>query len=373
MWISLSPKLIEIDFINDHESLSAIETIWASFFRGEHIVFSDRKTLSHLLDIGLSLPSRASISSVLARFSELKSLEQWQKFRVYVDPSIEQTNLVASDTWQIPLKHFSKVALVPACILAENLRDATAYLSCAMHALKIRGPKGVKIKLSKDSGGGAEISNKLTELEASRSQFILTVTDTDKTYPNDDSCTPTKKCAEIATKSNWVIKHKELGCSEIENIIPINLINDSIEKSTAIHDLGHRLDYLKKYVFNNSELHKWFDMKNGTKLFRIKTTNINEREREYWKKSATTIANAFQSTPECGANDHCPKTKMKECDCIFLPGLGDDTLDRFNSHCSDITIQKQCERIRTSVNSEDWLELGSIIASWGVALERQRS
>jgi hypothetical protein len=373
MWISLSPKLVEIDFASDYESLSAIETIWASFFRGEHIVFSDRKTLGFLRDIGLSLASRASIGSVLARFSELKSLEQLQKFRVSVDPSIEQPCFLAPSTWQIPLKHFAKVALVPACILAENLRDATAYLNCATHALNICGPKGVKINLSKDSGGGAEISNKLLELEASRRQFILAITDTDKTYPKDDSCIPTKKCAEITTESNWVIHHKELNCSEIENILPVNLITDSIENSSAIHELSNRLDYLRKYVFNNSELHKWFDMKNGTKLFRIKTTNVNEREREHWEKSTTTIARAFECAPECSANDQCPKIKMKECECIFLPGLGDETLDRFNAHCSKITIQKQCERIRTSVNSKDWLELGSMIANWGVALERKRS
>ena len=373
MWISLSPKLAEIDFASDLDSLAAIETIWASFSRGEHIVFSDRKTLDHLRDIGLSIPSRGAISSVLARFSELQTLEQCQRFRVLITPSIEQPFLDGPSSWQVPLNHFSQVALVPACILAENLRDATAYVSCATQAIKIRGPKGVKISLTKDSGGGAEISNKLLELEESRRQFVLTVTDTDKTHPNDDSCTPTKKCAATSAHSNWVIGHLELDCSEIENLLPINLIYDSIESSPAAHELSRRLDYLKKFVFNNTNIHKWFDVKNGVKLFRIMTTNINEREREHWEKSSTAISYAFQCTQECQTNHQCSKEKSKECECVLLPGLGDDTLDRFNSHCSAITIQKQCERIKTSANADDWLELGSKIASWGVALERQRS
>lgn len=373
MWISLSPKLAEIDFTKNQDAVAAIEAIWGSFFRGEHIVFSDRTTLIHLRDAGLSLSSRSSINSVLARFAELQALEKQQLTRVLIDPCITQSSFSTPNTWNIPLIHFSTVALVPACLLGENLRDATAYLNCANHAIKIRGPKGIKVNLTKDSGGGADISNKLLELAENKRQFVLAITDTDKTHPSDAPCSPTKKCAEISAQSNWVILHHELNCSEIENIIPTNLISDSIENSPAAHELSHRLDFLRSNVFKNPDLHKWFDLKNGTKLSRIKSSNNNYKEHEHWKNASKNIASAFECDKKCTTSQECQKSNTKECQCVFLPGLGDDTLDRFNSYCSKTSLNKLCERINTSENSKDWLQLGALVASWGAALERKRS
>ena len=373
MWISLSPLLAEVDFVNDHDSVSAIETILSSFCRGEHIIFADRKTLSHLLTVQLSRPNHAALSSIQARYSELKSIEEEQLYRVVVVPNIMQSRRKTNALWFVPLKHFAIVALVPSCVLAENLRDAIAYVGCAIHAQKILGYRGIRVNLTKDSGGGADIPNKLGDLEKAKRQFVMSVTDTDRTHPFGTVCAPTIKCKAIVDKSSWVTEHQAVEGNEIENILPVNLVYDSIEASDAIHTLEKQLDFLKRTTFVTSSLHKWFDLKSGTKLARIRASNVNEIEREYWVEASKHIELKFCCADECADIQECPKADSRDCTCLLLPGLGGATLDRYNTHCATLTIQKQCERVQTSTNADDWLRLGLRVASWGAALEKQRS
>lgn len=373
MWISLSPQVAEIDFGGEHDLIAAIETILSSARRGEHIFFADRRTLAHLLSTGFSAPNQAVIKAVQSRYSELASIEAQQIFRVRVDPTIDQPRCHGANIWLVPLRHFASVALVPSCLLAEDLRDATAYLYSAWHAVHIQGTKGIKVNLTKDSGGGAGISKKLAELTESKRQFVLAITDTDKTHPLGACCAPTNKCADIAAHTPWVVEHQILDASEIENILPANLIYDSVEDSDAAHELSERLDFLKMYVFANRDLGRWFDLKNGTKLARVKMTNTNQQERGHWVSAMTSNVDAFECEIGCQTNSECPKITNKECTCTLIPGLGDETLERFNSYCAKLTLQKQSERVRTSTNSAEWLSLGSKIASWGAALEKQRS
>ncbi len=373
MWISLSSKLADVDFINDNDSTAAIETILFSAFRGEHIVFAKRAIISYLLNVKLSNRSNSALKIIQSRYSELASIEKQQKFKVIIEPNISQSKYIENNIWTVPLLHFSNVALVPSCVLAENLRDATAYIYGANHALKMQGIKGLKVNLTKDSGGGADIPNKFSELIDSKRQFILSITDTDRTHPQGAFCSSSTKCSDISANTNWVVDHRTLDCSEIENILPINLLCDSVENSNAASSLSARLGFLKDTAFNDLNIHKWFDLKNGTTFAKKTEINNNEAERNYWISSTSSIKTPFHIGTECTKNQQCSKNNHKDCVCILFPGLGDGTLDRFNSYCASITIQKQYERVKTSLNSADWLKLGSIVASWGVALEKQRS
>jgi hypothetical protein len=373
MWISLSPSVAEIDFNNDINATAAIEELFSSAHRGDHIVFSDRDTLKRLLLVKLSVVSHSGISALLSQFAFIASLESLQKFRVIIDPTASKIANQTSNIWRMPLHHFSKVALVPSCILAENLRDARAYINSAHHANSLSKIKGVRITLTKDSGGGADISNKFTDLINDKRQFIIAITDTDKTHPNDSSCAATKKCVDLSANSKWVTHHIELPCSEIENFLPINLLSDSVTETPSKSQLAEQLAFLNKSTFKDPDLHKWFDAKNGTKLSRIKENNLNEPERSHWKKSIILNNNFFQCKQECFNSIDCPINAIKDCECILIPGLGSETLDRFNDHCKNISIQKQCERVKTSNNAADWLDLGALLASWGIALEKQRS
>jgi hypothetical protein len=373
MWITLSPQLTEVDFVNHQDSVAAIETILFSAFRGEHIVFAKRGILSYLLTLDLSNRSKSAIRNIQSRHAELASIEKLQKFRVIIKSNITHSTYIENNIWTVPLLHFSNVALVPSCVLAENLRDAKAYINGAHHALHMQGIKGLRVNLTKDSGGGTDTPNKFNELIDSRRQFVIAITDTDKTHPHGACCSSSTKCADISADSNWVVDHYNLDCSEIENILPINLLCDSIENSDAAPDLSEKLDFLKNNVFTDPSIHKWFDLKNGMALSKKKTINNNEAERNYWISTTTSIQSVFQYGAECLDKQQCLKNTQKECECILFPGLGNGTLDRFNTHCDSMSVPKQCERIKTSSNSGDWLELGSIVASWGIALEKQRS
>lgn len=121
MWITISPIAGDIDYTTDHESAAAIEQIIGSANRGEHVVFADRATLQKLLNANLSSVTQATIRSINTRYPELASIERTQIYKVFIDPTINKPIRISDFNWNIPLSHFSKVALIPAVILAENL------------------------------------------------------------------------------------------------------------------------------------------------------------------------------------------------------------------------------------------------------------
>lgn len=376
MWITIASEIARIDFDINHEAISAIEQIFSSSRRGEHVVFSNRETLRTLQTIGLSAPTLAHVKFIETRVPELTELEKQQRFRIIIDLSNAPSKAVmgSSKVWSIPLLHFSNVAMVPSCVLAENTRDAIAYLQSATHAHKLRGPNGLRISLTTDSGGGADIPKKLKTLIDEEREFILTVTDTDKTHPEATECASTKKCSNLTNEAKWACDHIALNCFEIENILPSNLLLDSIHNSNSAPDLAHPASFIHEKIASKGDIYRWLDLKLGTKLFRKFEKNCNTQERSYWQEEIQKCGIiAFKSDHDCAAEEDCSQSNERACKCLISPGLGDDTLDRYNSYCMTISLQKQIERAKTSTNISDWLNVGECVACWGIAFDKQRS
>lgn len=376
MWITIAPEVAKIDFNSNHDAIFAIEQIFSSSRRGENVVFSNRETLKSLLNIGLSSATIANIKSIESKIPELTGLESQQKFRVLIDSSItpSKTTIGISNVWKIPLLHFSNVALLPSRVLAENTRDAKTYIQSAQHAHRLRGPSGFRIALTTDSGGGADIPTKLKTLMEERREFILTITDTDKTHPGATACAPTQKCSQLTTDSQWVCNHIALNCFEIENILPINLLLDSVVNSDSAPDLANQACFIHEKIAPSGDIYKWIDLKLGSKLFKKLDTNQNQQERSYWNQEIQNKGiNPFKLDHHCLLAGGCSRGTEKACECFISPGLGNDTLDRYNNYCGTLSYPKQVERAKTSTNISDWISLGESVASWGIAFEKQRS
>lgn len=376
MWITIAPEIADIDLSSNFESISAIEQIFSSSRRGEHVVFANRNTLRSLLKIGLSSPTIANIKFIESRIPELTELEKHQQFRVIVDQSAGPSKAVigANKVWRIPLLHFSTVAVVPSRILAENTRDAVAYIQSAHHAHKLRGLNGLRVNLTTDSGGGADTPTKLKNLIDSKREFILTVTDTDKTHPDANECAPTKKCSQLAKETDWTCDHIAINCFEVENILPSNLLLDSINNSDAAPDLAHLAYHIHEKIAPKGDIYRWLDLKLGTKLFRKFSKNTSTQERSYWQQEIQKHeVKIFSCQKDCEIEKDCLQGSEKACKCLISPGLGNDTLDRYNDYCKTLSLPKQIERARNSTNISDWLSLGEKVACWGIAFDKQRS
>ncbi|MFI5445007.1 hypothetical protein [Polaromonas sp. UC242_47] len=373
MWIELSPDLENIDFAADNDALAALENILSSVFRGEHVLVGNRKTLESFQKAALSGHSKAVLRSVINRLPELLSLSELQVFKVTLRAELDITQQPEKNHWHVPLRHFSNVALVPASVLCENLRDASALLGCATHFHIEFNPRGLRISLTEDGGGGAEIAPTLEKKMRDARQFVMALTDTDRSHPDAAACLPTQKCEAIADKGSWVAAHVPLPCREIENILPINLLSDSTQASDARFATSDQLQYLQKNVFENSTIHLWADLKLGTKLSLCCESNVDQTERDFWRKASERIPHPFKAGKDC-AIGKCPKIQgQKDCECLLAPGLGEKMLERFLEHTQTISMHKQVERIRTSSNSELWFELGKKVANWGIALEKLRA
>lgn len=373
MWISLS-NLIKTNAIKeDIHKLAALEHIISSAFRGENFVFADRKTLQELIALPLSLPSIATLKHILLRHSEFSSLESALKYKVSVSESNNKPKRISKHEWEVPLLHFSNRAVTSAQVIGENASDAEALIHSAKQALKKDKINLAKVALTPSNGGGSDTPNTIIPIKEQQNTFLLIVTDTDKSHPNAQQSLTSSRCEEISQNSDWTIEHIALECFEIENLLPTNLVIDSIEESDAKYELSERLTYYKNTAFQQPAIFKWIDTKEGVKVWRARDNNKNNQEQSYWKQSEKAIGKCFQLQAACTKSNECPKNAQNECQCFHFPSLGSDTLDRFVNYCNRLSVQKASERAATSANGTDWFELGRRIASWGIAPERIRA
>ncbi|MBK8073665.1 MAG: hypothetical protein IPK34_17330 [Ramlibacter sp.] len=306
----------EVDYGVDQDATAAIEQVFSSVFRGEHVVVGSRSLLEYLATKQWSIASRAALTGILARLSELRSISGLQQYKVVLSSeSDSQISKISPGIWKVPIHHFSNVALTPSCVVAENIRDANALEICANHFHMENGAKGLRVSLVKEGSGGPEVVTAMKQKITDKRQFVLSVTDTDKSNPASPECPTSSKCSSLSKMGNWVAEHVSVHGREIENALPQNLFRDSEENSDAWIDNSSSWDFLEHRVFPEDDVANWVDLKKGTFLVRTSAVNTDEADRAYWGAAANAIAEPFHSSKEC-IDGHCCKD-MKSCKCVL--------------------------------------------------------
>lgn len=370
MWIEIADDVQTLDVQHDLAASAALESVLSSAFRGEHVVVATRPTIEYLLKQGLTRASEAVLRHVAVKLPELRALKQAQTFVVELSANSPANKRTSPFTWRIPLKHFSTVALVPSALLGENLRDARIFELCGQHYMLSSKLRGIGICLTTEGAGGPEVVPSLKKKSSDQRQFVLALTDTDKSHPAGSTCAPTRKCQSYAIACTWVIHHIGLECRELENALPQNLLVDSTHEIGGA-TLSAQIAHLEQYAFENDAVWRWADMKLGTSYFLAKEENSDEAERMHWAEADMTVK-PYLCSDACEA-EYCRYAELDKCECLLLPGLGDKVLDRFLAHSDSTSLHKQSERVGTSPNRSYWLELGMKVSHWGVAFNKFRA
>jgi len=357
MWIELSDALPEAFPNPSVQICSVFEAIASASFHGRHVLYGSRKTLSWLLAQELGQPAKAAISRALSTVAERGAIREEIMSRLTIEAS-GQVSMDPAGHWHAPLAALVGVSFEMGEILAENLRDAEALQIAAEHFKKERRLAGLAVAASAHNGGGAEILHCFEHAVSQRRRFTLAVTDSDKDHPDASAGAPSRGCAISFADAGWICKHVELPCREIENLLPFNLVADSVTGHPQSAELKDSVAAIMQAAARQADVLKYADLKDGTPG-RLALDLQHPLRANYWANlSKACELGAMICETECAQNP---------CACNLLPGLGPQLLQRFLDHCSQISVPKQIERMKTSHLSETWLQIGKEVFDWTLA------
>lgn len=363
MWLELDDDIALAHVIPSIEICAVLESIALSSLVGKHVLYGSRDILKWMGEQELSRAAKATISRAHSRVAEYGALRSQVDVKVVIHgPPLEIYS--HDNVWHISISSLVGDALAGADLLVENLSDGEAYKIAAQHYIKSVKLNGVRSFVELRNGGGNEIIRCFRAAIDRKNGFTLAVTDGDVEYPEGAEGASSRLCKEMADAQNWVSRHQKLPCREIENLLPFNLLDDSIiDALPETTDLIPRLEKLKQAIRIRPEVHKYTDFKKSTVGYFCTDSDVNEIRRSFWKS----VVNSIGAVSSVGCEGHCRVGDHRECECKVIEGVGEQTLVRFLEYCQKISVTKQFERMHTSSNKEGWLQMGRAVFMWGMA------
>ncbi len=363
MWIEVDESLIDIYPALNESQCAALETIVLSVFHGKNALFAKKRTLDWMMNQGLSAAAKSVCLKVKNRLPEYSSLRDIIGLKVIIVSADKDLAINKFGFWELPLNLLEKNPVSSCSLLTENLSDADIYLIAAEHYKKHHKINGLITELTPVGGGGNQIYPAFMRFVERREGFCLSITDTDRDYPSAESNDTSKSCKTLAEECRWIAAHMDVPARELENILPINIVEDAIFDDRGAVDLHERFEKVKERVSDNSVALLYCDLKMGTKFSWSTTVHGNHEKTRFWRDFLES------KNPPLRA---CERSCGDECECFMIDSLGERVADKFLDFCKKNSVQKQYERMKTSANAEQWLDVGKAVFNWGVATPRTR-
>lgn len=363
MWLEVDESLVDLYPTLNESQCAAFEAIALSVFHGKNSLFAKKRTLDWMMGQGLSKPAKSVCLKIKNRLSEYSSLRDIIESKIIIIDSYNDVEIDEYGFWKLPLNVLENNPVTTCALLAENLSDADIYLIAAEHYKKYKKINGLVTSLTPIGGGGNQIYPAFMRFVERKEGFCLSITDTDRDYPLAESNDTSKNCKILAEERRWIAAHMDVPARELENILPINLVEDAIFEDRGAVDLHRRFEKIKEKVAGNPVALLYCDLKMGTKFSWSSNLHGNEEKERFWKTFLDS-----KNPPLTGCGNNCGD----QCECLMIDSLGERVADKFLDFCRKNSIQKQYERMKTSSNADQWLEIGRAVFNWGVATPRSR-
>lgn len=351
---------------SDGNIRSALEQLLYAVGRGEHAMAVHPPTARHLLQIQLSPMPKAVLKHALENAPNLLAQYRVAKFRVRIVVEGKDPRKIGDSEWSLPLDWVRSNGVPTSCVLGENTRDAELFRMAAEQYLA-RVRTGCTIKLNVAGGGGADTPRTLATEIKNRRQFVLCITDSDKACPVAPESHTSRECAEIGRATGWIAWHFSLEEREIENLLPVNLVEDVVQ-SLGQSDLDDKLESLKCIAAQDALVWRYLDLKNGTPL-RLMFGACSK----FWEQFREHSICLNSSRRACIDDARCAAASRADCACFIAPPLGQRILEHVGTYLAKRSTQEAAKRSSTSANAARWGEVGALVSEWGVAAPKVRS
>lgn len=362
MWIKLDDSLKRVSQDHHHE-LIGLESILSSIFHGQHALALSSALGDQLLSLPLSRQSVAAIKNSLKKSAEQLSAWRQALFKLSITMDGRLVNKISESVWNLPISLIAEKGMPKSLILAENLTDARLYKHSAEH-YRIISKSAHRLSAQLLSGGGGDTPKVLQHELLQTDFFIFCITDSDKPHPAAGASPTSKKCKENIAKSNWIGYHFAINEREAENILPKTLVEDSLGRP-ELREILIKFQSLQSHNYTDAEW-EYLDLKEGT-LYSKCISAI-----DFWKRASDAAGKRGAIRAGCLRDGSC-QLQSEKCDCFVAPGMGDKFLEHAAEYLDRQTPHAAALRVKTSSNSQSWLQIGESVSSWTAATEKIRA
>lgn len=260
---------------------------------------------------------------------------------------------VAGKYYLLKIKDAIKYSISSQCtFVGENLSDCKFYKLIGQKFILSKGISGIQISLHFELGGGDTMYSVFEKCVKEDKTITLCMADSDvkfrptSEFPQEPALGVTcKKVLDIyvklqETESVQLFYYKYLSAHELENLIPLEILETLVEND--IRDGKRGVEYLK--TLKSKQLYEamlCYDLKDGAKS--VYKTPASE---SYWKNVIAEVGDS--SIPRVSS-------KILDSAIKYLTNDGVEGCQRI----SEVTIDNHLMDI--------WTEVGSIIFTWGCA------
>ena len=263
---------------------------------------------------------------------------------------VEESN--GKKIWVCSVAYANQWLYHPLKIVGENISDGEACLIAGRHFSVINRYSDRMQKATLEMSGGCGnadtvLSHRLDDAIAP----ILCVLDSDKLSPTHEGSPAIKKCTDLIAKKLGIASFYFTPARELENILPLEYLNATVDSLDLSPDRDFLLDNMTKLAYlrvNSPVIYQYIDLKNGTCAKWVA------------KQSKATIDHyaAFDPLLPCNCAEDCSGKISPP----ILKALLDKAIFRMKTG-SPAEVKKFLD-----VNKDSsWLEFGSIVFSMSIA------
>lgn len=366
MIFEISEPFSQIELSDETQlSLSVIEKLVNAHIDGYHLVTASRPVVERLLALGVfSMRQRAALQyDILAKASTTRSILESVSFTVKVHLDNE---IPLRDRENQILTHVRDLndpqILGPASILVEDIETDGRFYEALCHMFAGEINIGWVPRLNLVQGGGTSIAQQYKR-KAEDGLPALCLSDSDRAAPRAPlSGTAAAVQKIVGTERRKFTFARILDVREVENLVPIQVIEDIFERA---RDVQKRIEFLRRIHDHSCEPHcrateefwRFVDLKDGyTRGF---INRQSEDVRSYLLKMWN-VGSSGKRPPE------------EEGD-IVIPAAAKDLLEHVNKY---LKIEANKRKFLAATKRSFWIdhirELVSLILSLSIAAPRQR-
>jgi hypothetical protein len=368
MLIILNDSISDLDLMADEHSCIALQNLITCSLKGEHFVTGSRAVLNWLSEQeSISIHLRKKVKRIENWVAQRGDLLNVIKRKIIVDSSVNEITKLSENHWCVPLIHFYENGTSPSVILAESLVDVDLLYEAAIYYKFSKGIRAINIRYEPRSGGGSTIFNVLDQIKNSRREFCLCITDSDKKSPNCPQSSTSRKCESLCNDASWVVEHAELSVHEIENLIPIEILENSLSVQLELD----KFDLLKSRTkILGGDYYKFCDLKVGFTLKNLKSLDAGNPRYKYWKEVLDRLSSGGHISEFCELSEI--QCTAEDCSCVLAPGFGDGLLSKIITKMKQTTPTKFHESAKDSFMINDWLSIGRIFFEFSCCPDKDR-
>ncbi|MBE9469238.1 MAG: hypothetical protein IMY72_13080 [Bacteroidetes bacterium] len=346
---------------NNAAAISAVNLISLGRKHGKHMLLADRESLKQIRDcLNVNNDTKRVFTYLYENYPTFAYIKDILSFYVKIVTGSKHMLLSQSgnvNVFELSFDYIQEINIVTETIvIGENQMDIIFYNFLSNYYKSKHHLNSVPSCYSPRMGGGSTTHIVYSSIQELEQNFCLCFVDSDKKYPTANVGDTLKAVQRIDDSSRLLAHLHALDSREIENIIPLSILEKVCEE-----DVNYKsgFDTLKKIVKNeNKKDILYLDFKNGLSLKNYR--KIKDENLKIFLDNLLINSDLFSRVTLDGIYNQENEIET-ETEMLFQ-GLGSNVLDRTIKYLGENElIEPQFDFAEQII---EWTIIGEKFANW---------